>query len=258
VFAFHFLPSGFRPRFSIREMILAKLIKKQEKNSVVPFGFQAISRTKVQALGSAGSRNGASSRAEGSAGGGAENIEQQLMEIERKAQQVEKEAYEKGYAQGEKDGFEYGSKTLEVLKDQIGQLIGGIQELPAQVFRDYREWLVTAALTIARHIVRRELTISRETIVKTVEALLNEAEEHSSLTLYLNPDDLEFFKKMMDLVIAPNSSKHFAIRTDPAITSGGCRIESDIQLLDATLETQFAGIAQSLRETGLDLEDDPT
>ena len=237
---------------------MAKLIKKQEENGIVAFGFQVISRAEAQAAAQAGLRNGAGPQADGSFGGGAATIEQRLMEIERKAQQVEKEAYENGYAQGEKDGFEYGSKTLEVLKDQIEHLIGGIQQLPAQVLRDYREWLVTAALAIARHIVRRELTISRETILKTVEALLDEAEEHSSLTLYLNPEDVEFFKKMMDLVIAPNSSKHFALRTDPAITSGGCRIESDIQLLDATLETQFANIAQSLRENGLDLEDDPS
>ena len=34
-----------------------------------------------------------------------------LLELERRGQEIEKEAYGRGFAQGEKDGLEYGRKS---------------------------------------------------------------------------------------------------------------------------------------------------
>lgn len=161
-----------------------------------------------------------------------------LLELERQAQDVEKDAYAKGFAQGERDGLEYGQKTIQVIKNQLERQAENLESLPEKIFEDYRNWLVAVSMKIARHIVNQELRISPEAVGSVVQALLGEAAENTSLTVYLNPLDLEFMEKRADLVIAPKG-KRFTLKPDNTLGRGGCRVENDIQLLDSSIETRF-------------------
>lgn len=175
-------------------------------------------------------------------------VQNRLLELERRAQEIEEEAYAKGYAQGEKDGFEVGRKSMLIVKDRIERLLAGLEGLPQKVFNDYREWLLSSSFAIARKIVGKELSTRPEALVPLIDTLLDEAEAHQTLTLSLNPNDLKFLEKHMDLKQRSREARHpFSLRTDSSLERGGCRIESDIQLIDATLETRFSLLEQTLR-----------
>lgn len=176
-------------------------------------------------------------------------IRNRLLEVERTAQELEREAYEKGYAQGERDGMEYGMKSMAIVKDHLERLLGGLQSVPERVLRDYRDWLISTCLAIARKVVGVELETKPKALVKMIDALVIEAEEHQSLTLYLNPKDLGLLEKTTDFKEwSEKAERSLAIRTDVRLARGGCRIESDIQLLDASIETQFSLIERALRD----------
>ena len=237
---------------------MSRLIKKQDETGITPFGFQAIRKGKVVI------KARPNPRESGNGYGDSDDplfdpelsFQERLMELERRSQEIEKEAYQTGYTQGGKDGFEYGRKELDVLKERVEELIDEIGGLPRRVFRDYRNWLITAAMSVAREIVQREIETTREAVAETVETLLDEAEEHSSLTLYLDPNDVELFQKKMDLAVSARSSKYYTIKADPTVGRGGCRLESDVQLLDAGLSTQLSNIEQSFKENGPEYDDD--
>ena len=135
-----------------------------------------------------------------------------LLELERQTQEIEKEAYGKGFAQGEKDGFEYGQKAAQVIKTQLERIAGHMEALPAKVLQDYREWLIRASIKIAGQIIKREVQTSPEILADTVKTLLDEAEGHSSLTVYLNPNDLELLEKRADLTLSANPSQRVILR----------------------------------------------
>ena len=59
-----------------------------------------------------------------------EMVKNRLFEVERKAEALEREAYEKGYAQGEKDGFEYGRKTMLIVNEHLERVLTGLQDIP--------------------------------------------------------------------------------------------------------------------------------
>ncbi|NTU48879.1 MAG: hypothetical protein HGA84_07740 [Syntrophobacteraceae bacterium] len=175
-------------------------------------------------------------------------IQNRLLELERKAQEIEEEAYAKGYAQGEKDGYEVGKKSILIVKDRIEKLLAGLEDLPRRAFKDYRDWFLFASLAMARKIVGIELSTQPQALIPLVDELLDEAEAHQSLTLFLNPKDLELLAKNMDVKKWPEETRHaFHLRTDSSLERGGCRIESDIQHFDATLETRFSLLEQTLR-----------
>jgi flagellar assembly protein FliH len=174
-----------------------------------------------------------------------EVFRKRLLELERQGQEIEKEAYAKGFAQGEKDGLEYGQKSVQVVKVQLEGIARNLESLPGKICLDYRNWLVQTSLRLARKIVQRELRITPEIVADTVSDLLAEAEDSSSITVYLNPQDLEFMERRADLDLNANA-KHLLIKTDRTLERGGCKLESEVQLLDASIETQFKNLDKFL------------
>jgi flagellar assembly protein FliH len=182
-------------------------------------------------------------------------IRNRLLEAERQAQETEKLAYENGYAQGQKDGFEYGRKSALVVQEQLENVLLQLGALPSRAFRDYRDWFIQSSLSMARCIVQNELKTNPDGLYSLVTSLLHEAQEHQTLTLYLNPRDLDLLRKNTPLESwIQQFSPAFSLKTDAALTPGGCRLESDLQLLDATLETRFAFLEETLTAPETDLE----
>ena len=168
-----------------------------------------------------------------------------LLELERRTQEIERDAYSQGFAQGEKDGFDYGQKSVQVVKSQLERIAQNMEALPAKILQDYRDWLIRTSIGIARQIVNREIRTSPEIVADTVTALIEEAEEHGALTVYLNPNDLEIVEKRAELTLGANG-KHFALKADRDLERGGCRIESEVQLLDASIANLFENLEKKL------------
>ncbi len=178
-------------------------------------------------------------------------VQQRLLEAERRAQELEQEGYEKGYAQGLKDGTEFGRKSMQVAKEQFEELLARMMTLPSTVFEDYRNWFINTSLAVSKHIVRTELKANPQVLIHIMEDVLSEAGESQGITLYLHPKDLELLTRSSALEeMVAKAEKAFAIRPDPRISRGGCRLESDIQLIDASLENRLALIENTLLEMG--------
>jgi len=168
-----------------------------------------------------------------------------LLEIERSTQEIERNAYSQGFAQGEKDGLDYGQKSVQVVRSQLERIAQNMEALPEKVLEDYRDWLIRTSVRIARQIVKREIQTSPEIVADIVRALIEEAREHCTLTIFLNPHDLEITEKRGGLAPGANG-KHFTLKADRDLERGGCRIESDIQLLDASIASLFENLENKL------------
>lgn len=180
-----------------------------------------------------------------------ETIQNRLLELERRAQEIEEEAYTKGYAQGERDGYAVGEKRVQIVTERVKKLFTTLENLPQRVFADYRRWLVSTSIAIARKIVGSELSINPEAVSLLVKEILDDVEPHHSLTLYMHPKDMEILAKGMDLARwNGDGQRSFLLKGDSGLERGGCRMESDLQSIDASLETRFAQLEQLLDEDG--------
>lgn len=177
-----------------------------------------------------------------------ETIQNRLMEAERRAQELESEGYEKGYAQGLKDGSETGLKGMIITQEHLDKLLQLMQALPRKIFKDYREWFVTSTLTVARQVIRKELDTHPEILARLIGSLLDEVQESHSLILHLNPKDIESLEEYTGLKdILQESNRSFALKPDPRLERGGCRMETELQILDASIETRLGLIEQAVR-----------
>jgi flagellar assembly protein FliH len=181
-----------------------------------------------------------------------ETIQERLLDAERRAQEIEREAYEQGYAQGLKDGTDFGRKGMLVTQEHMEKILAELQSLPAQILLDYRNWLVASCIAISRHVIQKELRTRPQVLHKLIQNLLEEVEPSQSLTLTLHPQDLEMLTRHTSFRAPTEGSEHaFIVKTDPRLERGGCCIESDIQRIDAGIDTQLRRIEQELKAEGM-------
>ena len=184
-------------------------------------------------------------------------IHNRLLEAERQAQELEKEAYEKGFEQGRRDGLEYAEKSLAITMEQLESIMEGLRTLPEKILSDYRDWLTNAAMALAKRIVKREISTRPDFIVEIVTGLLEEADTDHRHTVYVSPPDMEVLENNMHLIKKSlDSRKTFTISTDAELERGGCRIENDIQSLDASLSTRFELLEKALKDNGRSPDDE--
>ncbi|MBS0447541.1 MAG: flagellar assembly protein FliH [Proteobacteria bacterium] len=153
---------------------------------------------------------------------------------------------------GYQDGYRDGLAALEAFKQsyasqltaQIGALIGSLDTELAGLQQDMARTLAVTAAQLARQVVRSELA-TRPELVATVaqEALDTLLLSARHITLRVHPDDHALVAQGAADVLAARGGRLIA---DAAMSRGGCRVESDIGVIDATLETLWQRAAASL------------
>lgn len=170
-----------------------------------------------------------------------------LKQAQEKANLLEREAYENGFAQGEKDGIELGEKKVLKVIENIENLFIEMSHLKKEILKQYEKEILDLIFAIAKKIVHHKIESDERIVKDTVLKAFELASEKSKIMLRVNPEDFdyierlkpEFFSKFKEL-------KSIMVTSDPSITRGGCFLETPYGDLDATVETQLEKIYQSL------------
>lgn len=164
---------------------------------------------------------------------------------------VEKRAYEEAYAKGRAEGLASAEREtrpqlqqlqarVERMDAIIGMLARPLQELDAVV----EDQLVNLALTVARHLVRRELRIDPSQVIAIIRetvALLPASTR--DVRVHLHPEDAAVVREKL---AAPTGERVWTIVEDPVLGRGGCRVTTDTAQIDARLETRIGTVVSAL------------
>lgn len=177
-------------------------------------------------------------------------IENKLLKgAKDKAIHIEKEAYEKGFAQGEKDGFEFGRKRFEVIVQQFQSILEEINKEKKSLYSKYEEDIINLILSITRKILHFELSLNKDIIIETLKETLRNIVDKQSIFIHLNPIDYQYLTSQpFGLPFLKNDFECLKLISDPNITRGGCLIETSYGDIDATIENQLKEIEKFLLE----------
>jgi len=153
---------------------------------------------------------------------------------------------------GYQDGYRDGLVALDAFKQsyatqtsaQIGALVQSLGAEFDGLQQDMARTLAISATHLARQIVRSELATRPDLVAQVaheaIDTLLLSAKH---ITLRVHPDDHAFVAAGAADVLAARGAR---LLSDAALTRGGCLVESDIGVIDATLETRWRRVAASL------------
>ncbi|OGS90552.1 MAG: hypothetical protein A2Z95_00065 [Gallionellales bacterium GWA2_60_18] len=159
-------------------------------------------------------------------------------------EQLRQQAQEEGYAQGRAAGYAEGIQQARNEAARIHALMQDIQGAINQVDEQLARSLLDLSLEIARKMASETLQAKPEAILGIVsEAIGGLPHFNQNAHLILHPDDADLVREHMVEQLAHAGWKLF---TDPAIRRGGCRVETAHSQVDATTETRWKRIVESL------------
>ncbi len=185
---------------------------------------------------------------------GLESIEQERRKslearrrLELRSQAVERESYEKGFAAGEKAGFELGRQKAEGLFQKIGAMVDELSNLKETAFKDLEGEILELTLALAEKIASREIASDDEAVIATIKKAMQVASTTGDIIVKVNPRDRDvLFKYKEDLARYGVGVEGVRIEIDEMIDRGGCFLETSYGVVDATVHGIIAELKEKL------------
>ena len=156
---------------------------------------------------------------------------------------IEREAFAKGYEQGERSGTEAAGQRGEAKLRRLTDTITELTALRASMIRQTETQIVELALAVARRVVHREVSLDRNLMIAIVRVALDRLGESARVTVRLHPEEFEATGAAR---LAEFTGTDITFTADARVGRGGCRVESDMGMLDAGVDAQIQEIARAL------------
>jgi flagellar assembly protein FliH len=156
---------------------------------------------------------------------------------------LEREAFAKGFSQGELAGAEAAGQRGEMMLHRLTQTLEELTEVRAQMIHQTERQMVQLAIAIARRVIQREVTLDADLLIAMARVAMERLGETAQVKIRLHPDDYEAAGAAR---VAQLAGSNVMILADAHLSRGGCRIESDMGILDAGVNAQLQEIARAL------------
>ncbi|MCY1296283.1 flagellar assembly protein FliH [compost metagenome] len=165
---------------------------------------------------------------------------------------IRQEAYNEGFATGEKDGFHAGQLRAKQEAEQVlAAKLAGLESLMGHLFepiaeqdRQLEHALVTLVNHVTRQVVQRELALDSSQVRHVLrESLKLLPMGAGNVRIVVNPQDFAVVKALRE-----RHEESWKILEDEALLPGGCRVETEHSRIDASIETRLTQAIKQLFE----------
>lgn len=161
---------------------------------------------------------------------------------------LEQEAYDKGYASGEKDGIKAGEKKIKALAAELSTVITSLAGLRQDLVAKYEAELLDLVLAICKKIIYCEISLDSRVVRETVRHILADAPAGQPITLRLHPKDMEAVEDLISSTdISVTDMNRVVLASDTSVSRGGCRLETPHGDMDAAIETRLKNVYDALK-----------
>ena len=138
---------------------------------------------------------------------------------------TERDAFTKGYAQGERAGAEAAASRADAMLRRLAQTLDELQSLRATLIHRTEREVVELSLAIARKVLHREVALDHELMLAMARVALDRLADVATASIRLHPDD--FAVTVQARGSAAVASHGVQIVSDASVRRGGCVVQSD-------------------------------
>lgn len=177
-----------------------------------------------------------------------------ILQSEKRKKEIFDKSRAEGLKIGQDEGFEIGEEEAARLIYQMKEIISNAEHKRASVIKEAEEDIIELVILVAKKIVKDELKIDKEVVIRNVKEALKKVSERDEITIKINLADLKLTEAHREEFLKDVSGvKKIHIKDDPTIEPGSCRIETDFGSVDAEISTQIEEIKKSLQEISREL-----
>jgi flagellar assembly protein FliH len=165
-----------------------------------------------------------------------------------KIENLRREAFEDGYREGERRGLEDGLKHIAEVLDKYAGYLVDIASFSEKMREEWERKIVDVALAVARKVIGKEISESREAVASIARNALLAAQGENVMEIRLSEGDYEALDESSFLTKLPAEYRDVIVIPDKGVSEGGCVIRTDFGEIDGRIEVQLREIEKVLRE----------
>ena len=158
--------------------------------------------------------------------------------------QLEKQAYERGYRDGEAAGARQSLEQLQSAIQGFTHQAVALTQYKPRLRTEVERQVLELSLAVARKVLRRELAVDPNIVLAVVKGCLAELEHVEIYRLRLHPQDVP----QVSAFFEQERRGSIELIPDSRISRGGALLETAQGQLDARLETQLVEIERGLAD----------
>ena len=181
-----------------------------------------------------------------------EEIAAMMEQARAEAEQIKRNAYEEGLAQGQTDGYAKGCGEAEALKEQLGREYAEKEERLSKIYQDkIREIepeMVDALTDIYEHIFDVKIADNRDVVLHLLGNTLRKMEGSSDYLIHVSKEDLAFISMQKEALLEAGGvvNAHFDIVEDLTLKKNECLIETESGIFDCSLGIELKELKKQL------------
>ncbi len=168
-------------------------------------------------------------------------------DAKKNARKIEKDALQKGLAEGTREGMAKAEKQLGSLILGFENMVAEFENIKNDFYVSHQDIVLELALKIAKKVIHQEVKTEHDFIIGVLNSAIKLAVDREKLKIRVNPDDLELcLKKRPDFIRDVDGIKKIIFESDECIQRGGAIVEYAFGEIDARIEKQFEEVERGI------------
>ena len=163
-----------------------------------------------------------------------------VSRAQEESENIKKSAFEEGY----RLGLEKANNDIQNFKNEFAKFMNARKDVFEYIAPDILE----ISVDIAKKIIKKELETDPQVLINTIiDVLRTVSKNEAKITIKVHPQSVQFVKDTI-----PNITYQFGIESkinilsDPSIEEGGCVLQTNNGIVDASIDTQVEIIKKAL------------
>jgi len=173
------------------------------------------------------------------------------FQIEALSEEAKKQGHASGYEEGLKQGHEVAFSQFQVEGAEritrLQSLLQSIETSKIELLKANESFLMELIFRISKMVLLKEISTDKTYLSRLVREAVEKTGVKEFIHIKINPGDaesIEMLKASLETGASPYRS--FTIETSPEVALGGCRIETEWNAIDASLDTQLSAIHDAI------------
>ncbi|MCD8377217.1 MAG: hypothetical protein LUB59_00350 [Candidatus Gastranaerophilales bacterium] len=164
-----------------------------------------------------------------------------VSRAQEEAEQIRQNAYQEGFSAG----LQQANQDLANFRNVLGAFMGAEE----RVFEKIAPNILELGLDIAKKIIKHEIKTDPQIVLDTVMDVIGTLSKNEpKIVLRINPIQVQYIKDTLpEQVRLLGMETKLSVLADESITEGGCIVQTNNGMVDASIEAQLDIIQTALR-----------
>lgn len=156
------------------------------------------------------------------------------------------ESYERGYADGLRDGAAGAERELRAGIEAIRHIADALAAARSELAADHARGIYALATAVAKKLLQREIETDPDTMRGLIERAMELMPADSPFTARLHPADLEALAPTLEAMDAQGRGAGVEWLADATLERGGFRLENPLRVVDGRIDVALRNLYESL------------